>query len=167
MEKAERTFEQLLVDHQGLIRKICRIYGKSRDDQEDLFQEITIQLWRSFSTFRGESKFATWLYRIALNTAITFKRKEKRRPPTSSLSEEVVRMSASTEEATDEEALQSMHWAIRQLQHVDRAIIFLYLEEKSYAEIAEIIGITPKYVGVKIVRIKAKLLDLLTRDHGK
>lgn len=164
MEKQDVTFEHLIFEHQGLIHKICNIYGKSAADKEDLFQEITIQLWKSFSSFEHKSKFSTWLYRVALNTAITQKRKEKRKPVFSSLSEKEMRIPEINESV--EEDLASLQHAIRQLKNVDRAIIFLYLEEKSYQEIADIIGITPKNVGVKIVRIKAKLLTILKKRHG-
>ena len=165
MEKQDVTFEHLIFEHQRLIHKICNIYGKSAADKEDLFQEITIQLWKSFSSFEHKSKFSTWLYRVALNTAITQKRKEKRKPVFSSLSEKEMRIPENNE--TVEEDLAALQHAIRQLKNVDRAIIFLYLEEKSYQEIADIIGITPKNVGVKIVRIKAKLLTILKKRYGK
>lgn len=167
MENQGLTFEKLIVEHQLLIHKICNIYAKSEADKEDLFQEITIQLWRSFPSFEYKSKFSTWLYRVALNTAITQKRKEKRRPVLSSLSGEEMRIPNPKSSETDEDDLVALHLAIHQLKKIDRAIIFLYLEENSYQEIAGIIGITPKNVGVKIVRIKAKLLTILKQDHGK
>lgn len=166
LENTALSFEQLIVKHQLLIHKICNIYGQTEDDKADLFQEITIQLWKSFSTFEHRAKFSTWLYRVALNTAITQKRKEKRKPVSISLSEKEMRIPDVNGE-NDEEDLVKLRLAIRQLKKVDRAIIFLYLEEKSYQEIAEIIGITSKNVGVKIVRIKAKLLTILTSGHGK
>lgn len=161
------TFDKLIFEHQLLIHKICNIYGKSSADKEDLFQEITIQLWRSFSSFENKSKFSTWLYRVALNTAITQKRKERKNPEYSSLSRHEMHIPDIINEDTDEENLLSLQIAIRQLKNVDKAIIFLYLEEKSYQEIADIIGITSKNVGVKIVRIKARLLTILKGSHGK
>ena len=136
-------------------------------DREDLFQEITVQLWKSFSSFEQKSKFSTWLYRVALNTAITQKRKEKRYPVSTSLSENEMRIPDANGTDIDEEDLKYLRSAIHRLKAVDRAIIFLYLEEKSYVEIAEVIGITPKNVGVKIVRIKAKLLTILKSSYGK
>ncbi len=167
MDNQDKTFERLIFKHQSLIHKICHIYGKSTADKEDLFQEITIQLWKSFSSFEHKSKFSTWLYRVALNTAITQKRKERRKPEFSSLSGLEMRIPEAKDTDDNEEDLLKLQLAIRQLKHVDRAIIFLYLEEKSYQEIADIIGITPKNVGVKIVRIKAKLLTILKEGHGK
>jgi len=167
VDYSEETFEKLIFENQQLIHKICNIYGTSLADKEDLFQEITIQLWKTFDSFQHKSKFSTWLYRVALNTAITQKRKENRRPDTSSLSDGEMRIPNPKSTETDEDDLAALRLAIRQLKKVDRAIIFLYLEEKSYQEIADIIGITPKNVGVKIVRIKAKLLSILKKDHGK
>ena len=164
MELHDLTFEKLIVEHQRLIHKICNIYAKSEADREDLFQEITIQLWKSFSSFEHRSKISTWLYRVALNTAITQKRKERKKPLLSSLSEKEMRI---PDNDFDEEDLASLQHAMLQLKNIDRAIIFLYLEEKSYREIADIIGITPKNVGVKIMRIKAKLLSILKKRHGK
>ena len=107
------------------------------------------------------------MFRVALNTAITQKRKEQRKPIFNSLSTQEMRIPEEQSSETDEEELRRLHLAIRQLKSVDRAVIFLYLEEKSYQEIADIIGITPKNVGVKIVRIKAKLLSILREHHGK
>lgn len=167
MENPDSTFEKMIFKNQLLIHKICNIYGKSDADKEDLFQEITIQLWKSFASFEHKSKFSTWLYRVALNTAITQKRKEKRSPEFSSLTVEEMQIPESSRSEADEDELRALQLAIRQLKKIDRAIIFLYLEEKSYQEIADIIGITPKNVGVKIVRIKAKLLTILKNSHGK
>ena len=167
MDNSESAFEKLIFGNQHLIHKICSIYGKSIADREDLFQEITVQLWKSFSSFEQKSKFSTWLYRVALNTAITQKRKEKRYPVSTSLSENEMCIPDANDTDTDEEYLKNLRFAIHQLKAVDMAIIFLYLEEKSYKEIAEVIGITPKNVGVKIVRIKAKLLTILKSSYGK
>jgi len=167
LENTTSTFEQLIAEHQHLIHKICAIYGHTEADKADLFQEITIQLWKSFPTFEHRSRFSTWLYRVALNTAITQKRKEKRNPISISLAEKEMRIPDPGSTDKDEEDLLKLRSAIRRLKKIERAIIFLYLEEKSYQEIADIVGITPKNVGVKIVRIKAKLLTLLTSGHGK
>ena len=167
VENSDSTFEKLIFENQSLIHKICNIYGKSEVDKEDLFQEITIQLWKSFASFEHKSKFSTWLYRVALNTVITQKRKEKRRLSAGALSDQEMYIPDTNASKPEVEELQNLQNAIRKLKSVDRAIIFLYLEEKSYKEIAGIIGITPKNVGVKIVRIKAKLLTILKKNHGK
>ena len=167
MDNPDSTFEKLIVKNQYLIHKVCNIFGRTEADREDLFQEITIQLWSSFSTFEHKSKFSTWLYRVAFNTAITQKRKEKRNPVSISLSDKEMRIPDVNGTDKEEEDLVALRSAIHQLKVIDRAIIFLYLEEKSYQEIAEVIGITPKNVGVKIVRIKAKLLTILKSGYGK
>lgn len=167
MDYSETTFEKLIVENQNLIHKICNLYENSEADKKDLFQEITLQLWRSFSSFQEKSKFSTWMYRVALNTAITQKRKKSRSPLSTAISETEYDIPDSSAEESSEEDLKALSWAISQLKPVDRAIIFLYLEEKSYQEIADIIGITTKNVGVKIVRIKAKLLGILKSNHGK
>ncbi len=167
VDYSETTFEKLIVENQNLIHKICNLYENSEADKKDLFQEITLQLWRSFSSFQEKSKFSTWMYRVALNTAITQKRKKSRSPLSTAISETEYDIPDSSAEESSEEDLKALSWAISQLKPVDRAIIFLYLEEKSYQEIADIIGITTKNVGVKIVRIKAKLLGILKSNHGK
>lgn len=160
-------FEKLIVENQHLIHKICNMYANTAADREDLFQEITIQLWRSFHTFQEKSRFSTWLYRVGLNTAISQLRKQKRAPQSTTISDREYQIPDSSADESTEEDLRQLRWAIRQLKPVDRAIIFLYLEEKRYQEIADIIGITPKNVGVKIVRIKASLLSILKSRHGK
>ena len=167
MDKSDTTFETLIFENQHLIHKICHMYEQTEDDRTDLFQEITIQLWKSYPTFEHKSKFSTWLYRVALNTALTQKRNEKRKPSTNSLSDQEMYIPNSESSDSKDEELQALRLAITKLNAIDRAIIFLYLEEKSYQEIADIIGITPKNVGVKLVRIKAKLLNLLTSGNGK
>lgn len=167
MSITNSTFEKLIFENQHLIHKVCNIYGQTVTDREDLFQEITVQLWKSFSSFENKSKFSTWLYRVALNTAITQKRKEKRIPVYESLSKQEMHIPEAADTHTDEENLLALRSAIHKLNAIDKAIIFLYLEEKCYREIAELIGITTKNVGVKIVRIKAKLLNLLKISHEK
>jgi RNA polymerase sigma-70 factor (ECF subfamily) len=167
VDYSEATFERLIVENQQMIQKICSIYGRDEADKEDLFQEITLQLWRSFESFQEKSKFSTWLYRVALNTAITQKRKHNRYPQSTSLSDREFQVPDSSAEESNEEDLKQLRWAMQQLKAIDRAIVFLYLEEKSYQEIADIIGITTKNVGVKIMRIKAKLLSIMKSSHGK
>lgn len=126
-------------------------------DREDLFQEITLQAWKAYANFRGDAKFSTWLYRIALNTAITFFRKEKRAP--SIYSTDVV--PEQNEEAYDpiEEKVKAMYAAIGNLSKIDKAIVMLYLEDYSYIEIGDMMGITANNVAVKMNRIKIKLKE--------
>ena len=158
---SETQFLQLLSQNQGIIGKVCSIYCNHREDYEDLFQEITCQAWKGFASFRGDAKFSTWLYRIALNTAISSFR--KRKPNIYFLSE--IPDTVTETSTFEEEEKQHLLAAIKQLNEADRAIITLYLEEISYQEIATIIGITENNVGVKITRIKNKLHQILT--NGK
>ena len=154
----EASFLKIVEDHQGIIYKVCKMYRDSGEDQEDLFQEIVLQLWKAFPNFRKESKVSTWMYRIALNTAIAIFRKNKIElefnagiPGEHALSD--------TEELSENE--ERMFEAIRTLNKAERALIALYLEDYPYREIAEITGITENYVGVKISRIKEKLKTIL------
>lgn len=157
---SETEFLQLLSANQGIIGKVCNIYCNQREDYEDLFQEITYQAWKGFSSFRGESKFSTWLYRIALNTAISsFRKKRPKIDLVPALPDTIIDY---TNETNDKK--QHLLWAIKQLNEGERAIIALYLEEMSYQEIAEVIGMTENNVGVKINRIKNKLHQIL--NHG-
>lgn len=158
---SEATFIQLLNSNQGIIGKVCSIYCNYKEDYEDLFQEITYQAYKGFATFRGDAKFSTWLYRIALNTAMSSFR--KKRPPLNFLAELPDEISFSDEESENEK--QHLIHAIKQLNESERAIITLYLEELSYSEISEIIGTSENNIGVKITRIKRKLYKTLS--NGK
>lgn len=158
----EQQFISLLNEHQKIIHKVCNLYMDSTADREDLFQEITLQAWKAYSKFKGTAKFSTWLYRVALNTAITFFKKEKRGPrqyPTDVLPE-------AKPDAYDpvEEQVQAMYKAISELSKVDKAIVVLYLEDYSYKDIGEMLGITANNVAVKMSRIKTKLIDE-TKKH--
>ncbi|RKE55827.1 RNA polymerase sigma-70 factor (ECF subfamily) [Sphingobacterium detergens] len=154
----ERQFLILINEHQGIIHKICRLYRDVREDREDLFQEITFQLWKSHDSFKNNSKISTWIYRIALNTAIATFRKKKQdveyRPTLPEMAEE----QPDEELALRQERLFS---ALKQLDDGDKAIITLYLEDLSYQQIADVIGISENYVGVKLNRIKIKIQNLL------
>ncbi len=154
---SEIEFLQLLSQNQGIIGKVCSIYCNQKEDYEDLFQEITYQAWKGYATFRGDSKFSTWLYRIALNTAISSFR--KRRPTIDFV--EVLPDTVFTGTNEIDEQKQQLIAAIKQLNESERAIIALYLEEMSYQEIAEVIGTTDNNIGVKINRIKNKLHQIL------
>ena len=154
--------EQFLTDisqHQGLIHKICRIYRDSKEDREDLFQEITYQLWKSYPHFQGRSKLSTWMYRIGLNTAMATFRKP--RIATSSMHDNLERFAGQEEQSGDDHR-ERLYWAIRQMNEADKALISLYLEDFTYKEMAEIIGISENYVGVRLNRIKEKIKHLLT-----
>ncbi len=153
----EKEFLEIIQGNQGIIHKVCSIYCDSDDDRKDLFQEIVTQLWKSFPSFRRESKFSTWMYRVALNTAITSFKKSKRRPDQNSLSFEFVQVVDESTSNEIEENIKQLHNAINHLTGIEKSIILLFLENKKYEEIAEITGITQNYVRVKMNRIKKKL----------
>jgi RNA polymerase sigma-70 factor, ECF subfamily len=159
----KNKFTKLLKENQGIVHKICNIYFFNRIEKEDYFQEIVIELWKAFPNFKEQSKFSTWMYRVALNTAIDLLRKEKTQPKFVSLSKQELALpdNLSKEISTKQEIL---HRAINLLSSVEKAIIILYLEDYSYKEIAEIIGISETYTGVKINRIKVELQIKL--NHG-
>lgn len=157
----EREFLQIIKDNQGIIHKVCNIYCDDQDDRNDLFQEIVAQLWRSFPSFRQESKVTTWMYRVALNTAITSFKKLKRRPDQNRLTYENFQMKDENYDHETEDNIKLLHRAVAQLTGVEKSIVILYLEDKKYEEIAEITGITQNYVRVKMNRIKKKLKKIM------
>jgi RNA polymerase sigma-70 factor, ECF subfamily len=159
----EPKFVELINKHQGLIHKICFMYEQDGDARNDLFQEIVLQLWKSFPTFRGEAKITTWMYRIALNTAISGYRKRVKFIKTEDLQEIHLNISDSSED-TREENVQKLHHAIRQLSEIERAMIMMALDEVPYEEIAETIGITQNNVRVRMNRIREKLKKLMTEQ---
>ncbi|HEX8038106.1 MAG TPA: RNA polymerase sigma factor [Chryseosolibacter sp.] len=157
----EKQFLNLINDHQGLIHKVCLMYESDREARNDLFQEIVLQLWKSFHTFRGESKITTWMYRIALNTAISGYRKQHRHVRTEDLNELHFNISEQYTGDDGEENALRLQQAIRQLSEVERAMIMMALEEIPYEEIAETIGITQNNVRVRMNRIREKLRKLM------
>jgi RNA polymerase sigma-70 factor (ECF subfamily) len=137
------------------------MYCDDRQDSEDLFQEIVLQLWKSYSGFKGESKVSTWMYRVALNTAITRLRKAQRRPDSQRIIHHNVNVADGESDRLDLQYDAELQLAINTLNKFDRALMMLYLDEKSYGEISEIMSITESNVGVKINRIKNKLKSIL------
>jgi RNA polymerase sigma-70 factor (ECF subfamily) len=154
-------FVEILNSHRALIYKVCNLYCPDRDDREDLFQEIVIQVWKALPGFRRESKLSTWMYRIALNTAITHFRKSKRSLNTISLTGIDLPDIHSSDEK--EESFRQLFAAIENLDRIDKSIVLLYLDEKSYEEIGEITGLSKTNVGVRLNRIKQKLTNTLTK----
>lgn len=153
----ERTFIDFFKPNQKLIHKICRIYTDNTEDHNDLFQEITIQLWKSFPGFKGDAKFSTWMYRVALNTAITLFRKPHKRG-SQAVDVDVSSLKIEYEVYEDDEhKLQKMYKAIHELSNVEKALIMMYLEDKPYKEIGEILGITEGNARVKMNRAKNNL----------
>lgn len=161
---AEQEFLSQIEKHRGILFKISKMYMDNAEDQRDLFQEITYQAWKSFPKFRGESQFGTWLYRIALNTAIIFLKKEKKKVTINSDQIENFNISNDENNSETEEKLNQMYAAINQLNNIDKALIFYYLENFSGKEIAEEMGITEVNVRVKLNRAKTKLKELLNQN---
>jgi RNA polymerase sigma-70 factor (ECF subfamily) len=139
---------------------MCRAYTNSQEDFEDYYQEVCLQIWKSKDNFKGQSEWSTWVYRLSLNVCMTLLKKKKnsyQHFASDSLPDEVMEDS----HAFTDESLNQLYSAIRKLSEVDRGVILLYLEEKSYQEIADIIGTNPNNIGVRIKRIKERLKKLL------
>ena len=158
--ETEKQFEKHISDNEMLIYKVCRIYAHPGPDRQDLFQEIVIQLWKSYQKFKGDAKFSTWLYRVAINTAITGLRKQK--PFITSYEPATMPANIRDETAGDEEEerLQHLYAAIEKLNQVEKAIVMLYMEDRSYEEMEDILGISQGNLRVKMNRIKEKLRGL-------
>ncbi|HET8735568.1 MAG TPA: sigma-70 family RNA polymerase sigma factor [Pricia sp.] len=160
-KELEHQFVNELENNQNIVHKVCTLYTHDREAHNDLFQEITIQLWKAYPKFRGDSKFSTWMYRIALNTAITLYRKSKRRIRTQDYESAIFKIRADDYDATEEKQLKLMYKALSQLGDIEKALVFLYLEDKNYQEISETLGISEVNARVKMSRIKAKLRIVL------
>jgi RNA polymerase sigma factor (sigma-70 family) len=160
--EAEKQFEGLLRENELLIYKVCRLYAYSYADRQDLFQEIVIQLWKAFPKFNGESKFSTWLYRVAINTAITGLRKQ--RNFVVSYEPSALPQPIDDNANLEEEQLRQLHRAINQLNQVEKAIVMLYMENKAYDEMEDILGINQGNLRVKMNRIKEKLRQITKND---
>lgn len=160
----EKQFERLISEHELLIHKVCRIYAYSNADRQDLFQEIVIQLWKAYPKFRGDAKFSTWLYRVAINTAVTGLRKQKDLVTSYEPGNLPVGISDENPGAIEEEQLQQLYNAIGQLNEVEKAIVMLYMEDRSYDEMEEILGIGQGNLRVKMNRIREKLRQLTKKN---
>jgi RNA polymerase sigma-70 factor (ECF subfamily) len=147
--------------HRGIIYKVCNLYFSGEEDRKDLFQEIVLQLWRSYPSFRNQSLPTTWMYRVALNTALTSFRKEGARPQRNPVSLAEFSIPDIDGQSSENEQLHLLKQAIQLLTKVEKAVIMLYLEEKSYEEMSEIMGISRSNIGVKINRIKIKLETII------
>jgi RNA polymerase sigma factor (sigma-70 family) len=158
----ETAFVEMIKENETLIFKITAIYGNNPEDKQDLYQEIVLQLWRSFKKFKGEAKASTWIYRVALNTAISRLRKEKKSTDTVPY-DTYVHSFTDTQDTILEERSKELHHQISRLNDIEKAVILLYLENKSYSEIAEITGITASNVSTKMGRIKEKLKKKITK----
>jgi RNA polymerase sigma factor (sigma-70 family) len=158
-QEAEKQFEQYIKEHESLLYKICRIYAYTDADKQDLFQEIIIQLWKAYPNYKGNAQFSTWLYRVAINTAITGLR-QKKNITTSYEPSSLPDYADNNITSEDEERLKQFYKAIEQLGKIEKAIVMLYMEDRSYAEMEDILGISEGNLRVKMNRIKEKLRQL-------
>ena len=153
-------YSSSILPYAAIIIKICRAYTNTQEDFEDYYQEVCLQIWKSKDNFKEQSEWSTWVYRLSLNVSMTLLKKKKNSHQyfaSDSLPDEVMEDS----HVFTDESLNQLYSAIRKLSEVDRGVILLYLEEKSYQEIADIIGTNPNNIGVRIKRIKERLKKLL------
>lgn len=165
-EKQEKLFKQWFGEHKGLVFKVVKAYAASLQDQDDLFQEILLQLWSSIPGFQGKAKEATWIYRVALNTALVWKRTEKRKRKRSRTEfldiQEISQAKGDCDELSqNQHVLDQVYNSIRQLPKSESSIVLLYLDGLSYDEMADVLGISKSNVGVRLNRSKKKLVQLL------
>lgn len=153
-------YSSSILPYAGIIIKICRAYTNTQEDFEDYYQEVCLQIWKSKDSFQGESEWSTWVYRLTLNVSMTLLKKKKNNQQHFASDYMPLEVSEDSRAFTDE-SLDQLYNAIRQLSEVDRAVVLLYLEEKSYQDIADIIGTSPNNIGVRIKRIKERLKKLL------
>jgi RNA polymerase sigma-70 factor (ECF subfamily) len=156
----EKEFEKHISENEMLIYKVCRIYAYVEADRQDLFQEIVIQLWQNYQKFNGNAKFSTWLYRVAINTAITGLRKQKNFITSWEPAALPADIKDDNSSAEEEERLKHLYAAIEKLNPVEKAIVMLYMEDRPYDEMEDILGLSQGNLRVKMNRIKQKLRDL-------
>jgi RNA polymerase sigma factor (sigma-70 family) len=161
---APPDFITIIEANKRIIFKVCNAYCQHTTDREDLAQEIIYQLWKSWGSFDTTYKLSTWMYRIALNVAITFYRKEKKATGTVLLGDHLIEIADENLDEGLEHNLNALQKFINQLKELDRALMILYLEEKSHKEIAEIIGISTTNVATKIGRIKEQLKQQFNKN---
>jgi len=164
---ARRTqFEALLERHRGIVLKVAHGYCRDGEDRRDLAQEIALQLWKGFARWDPERPFATWMYRVALNVALSHQRSTKARPAQVALDDagEFADGSETTRESDD--ALRALHRCIGALPPLDRALLLLYLDERSQRDIGEILGLSESNVATRIARLKARIGQQLDPDRS-
>jgi RNA polymerase sigma-70 factor (ECF subfamily) len=151
----EKEFVEVIQDNEGILYKMTRLYANNKEDQKDLYQDIVYQLWKAFKTFRGDAKLSTWIYRIALNTALLYLKNKKRKGYNTSL-DGIVLINENYDPVL-EERLKILYSHIREFGEVDKGIVFLFLEGKKYEEISDITGMSTSNIGTRMARIKEKL----------
>ncbi len=161
----KQLFQQLMEQHKGILFKVARAYCADETDRQDLLQDIMIQVWQAFQQYNDRFKFSTWLYRIALNVAISFYRKNTTRKSKYTVLTEQISPIQEPENVEKELHLNLLEQFIHELKELDKALILLYLEDKSHAEIAEILGISVSNVSTKVGRIKDKLKQRFSQHN--
>lgn len=154
MDVKEQEFSRMVREHKSTIYTVCYMFSNDEDEVSDLFQETLINLWKGFESFRHESKLSTWIYRVAMNTCISADRKKRRQGTKVPLSMDI---DLYNDEDHETKQVRQLHERIQRLDLIDRALVMMWLEGMNYDEIADVIGISVKNVGVKLVRIKEKL----------
>lgn len=155
-ESIERTdFESLVAEYKSTIYSVCYMFADSKMQADDLFQEVLINLWTGFNKFRGEASLRSWVYRVSMNTCISYRRKKKVSTVALDIAPDIMDGTSSESKQT-----QQLHKRIQKLEPLDRAIVLLWLENLPYDEIAAIVGTTARNIGVRLVRIKEKLKNL-------
>lgn len=162
----ERTFLDQIEKHKGILYKVSKMYIDNQEDQNDLYQEIVLQLWKSYTRFQGQSQFSTWMYRVALNTAITYFKKAKQVVGRNEAFDEKMKSMQSSEVDMDiESQVHYLYKAIYLLNDVEKALVFLYLEGFSHQDIGRNLGISEGNARVKLNRTKSKLQEII-KDQG-
>ena len=160
----EKEFIELLYQNQGIVHKICKLYFHNRAEKDDYQQELIIQLWKAYPSFKNESKFSTWMYRVCINAAINLLRKEKTQAKLIQFDNyDFIKIPDSNNDSNENK--EKLYQVIAKLSETDKAIITLYLDEFSYKEIAEIVGISESNTGVKINRIKSLILKSFSNGN--
>ena len=157
----EKQFVEVIQENEGILYKMTRLYANNKENQKDLYQDIVYQLWKSFNTFRGDAKLSTWIYRIALNTALLYLKNNKRKGNKTSL-DGIVLINENYDPVL-EKRLKILYAHIRKLGEIDKGIVFLFLEGKKYEEISDITGMSTSNIGTRMVRIKGKLNKQITK----
>lgn len=160
MKEREQEFLNRIESHKGILYKVSKMYMDTHDDQQDLFQEIICQLWKSYDSFRNESQFSTWMYRVAVNTAIVFLKKEKRKVDKYEIASENVKEEEGDSQIKENQ-IEHFYRAVQKLEKIDKAIIFYQLEGFSHKEIGENLGISEGNARVKLNRAKEKLKEII------
>jgi RNA polymerase sigma-70 factor, ECF subfamily len=162
MVQMRSEYVNIVKENKGIIYKITKIYTDTRDDQQDLYQEILYQLWKSFDTFNNNSKISTWIYKVALNTSLAYLNQKKRQPRRTDI-EEIIHEGEDKQDSLMEDRIDQMYQLIKKLNEGERGMILLHLDGKSYEEISIITGFSVSNVGTKLNRIRLKLKNQIIK----